>query len=160
MDTAYEQCVELPRAIATPDGHPMKGTKSNTIKALEKRYENATPPIIRTALTAGWVPESTIIEGMFLINITPCSAHHNIGEYAEFLLQQHILILGMVQLKCTYFLMIQNAKYKVQNILNGNVETNYILYHLTTTALSSPRTWSFHLNGGKIYSTVENASEV
>ena len=30
MDTAYEQCVELPRAIATPDGHPMKGTKSNT----------------------------------------------------------------------------------------------------------------------------------
>ena len=28
---------------------------------------------------------------MFLINITPWSAHQNIGEYAQFLLRQHIL---------------------------------------------------------------------
>ena len=91
MDSAYEQCIELPRAIATPDGHPIKGTKSNTTKVLEKRYENTTPQIILTALPAGWVPDATIIEGMFLINITPWSAHRNIGEYAEFLLRQHIL---------------------------------------------------------------------
>ena len=43
MDTAYEQCIELPRALATSDGHPIKGTKSNTTKVFEKRYENATP---------------------------------------------------------------------------------------------------------------------
>ena len=86
-----EQCIELPRAIATPEGHPIKGAKANATKVLEKRYENATTQIIRIALPVGWVPEATIIEGMFLINITPWSAHHNIGEYAEFLLRQHIL---------------------------------------------------------------------
>ena len=91
MDTAYEQCIELPRALATSDGHPIKGTKANTTKVFDKRYENVTPPIIRTAIPTDWVPEATVIEGMFLINITPWSAHHNIGEYAEFLLRQHIL---------------------------------------------------------------------
>ena len=58
---------------------------------MEKRYENATTQVIRTALPAGWVPEATVVEGKFLINITPWSAHHNIGEYADFLLRQHIL---------------------------------------------------------------------
>ena len=91
IDTAYEQCIELPRAIATPEGHPIKGAKANATKVLEKRYENATTQVIRTALPAGWVPEATIVEGMFLINITPWSAHHNIGEYADFVLRQHIL---------------------------------------------------------------------
>ena len=91
LETAYEQCIELPRAIATSDGNPTKGTKSNTTKAFEKRYENATPQIVTTALPIGWVPDTTIVEGMFLINITPWSAHKNIGDYAEFLLKQHII---------------------------------------------------------------------
>ena len=91
VSTSYEQCLELPRAIATTDGKPVKGTKSNTTKALEKRYANATPPIITTSLKSGWVPETVVMEGMFLINITPWSAHKNIGEYADFLIRQHIL---------------------------------------------------------------------
>ena len=91
VSTSYEQCLELPRAIATTDGKPVKGTKSNTTKALEKRYANATPPIITTSLKSGWVPETVVMEGMFLINITPWCAHKNIGEYADFLIRQHIL---------------------------------------------------------------------
>ena len=31
------------------------------------------------------------MEGMFLINILPWSAHTNMGEYADFLLMQHII---------------------------------------------------------------------
>ena len=31
------------------------------------------------------------MEGMFLINITPWSAHKNMGHYADFLIRQHIL---------------------------------------------------------------------
>ena len=31
------------------------------------------------------------MEGMFLINITPWSAHKSVGDYADFLLKQHIL---------------------------------------------------------------------
>jgi hypothetical protein len=53
MDTAYEQCIEFPRKIATPEGNPTKGIKFNATKALEKRYENAITQIIRTAFSAG-----------------------------------------------------------------------------------------------------------
>ena len=88
---AYQQCIELPRAIATSDGHPVKGTKANSIKVYEKRYEHASPPIIKTSIPPGWIPSTVIMEGMFLINITPWSAHKNIGDYADFLLKQHIL---------------------------------------------------------------------
>ena len=83
IQNAYEQCIVLPRAIATSDGQPMKGNKSNTTKVLEKRYENASPQIISTSLPTGWIPDTTVIEGMFLINIHPWSAN--------FLLRQHVL---------------------------------------------------------------------
>ena len=88
---SYQQCIELPRAIATVDGKPIKGAKANTTKVYEKRYAHATPPIITTSLTAGWSPDSVITEGMFLINITPWSSHKTMGDYATFLLRQHIL---------------------------------------------------------------------
>ncbi len=50
-----------------------------------------TPPIITTALKDGWSPDAVITEGMFLINITPWSSHRTMGDYADFLLKQHIL---------------------------------------------------------------------
>ena len=89
---AFQQCIELPRAIATTDGQPVKGTKSNITKAYEKRYENARLPVIRTTLPPEWKADTVVMEGMFLINITPWSAHRNMGEYADFLLRQHILM--------------------------------------------------------------------
>jgi len=33
---AYEQCIELPQAIATSDGQPNKGTKANTTNVYAK----------------------------------------------------------------------------------------------------------------------------
>ena len=69
------------------------------------------------------------------------------------------LILGMVQIKCTYVLMTQNVKYKVQSILNANVEINYTLCHRSITAMSSPMTWSSHLNGGKTYKMQAKSSK-
>lgn len=82
INTAYEQCLELPRAIATTEGHPVKDTKSTTTKVYEKQYEHTTPTIITTALPQGWLPDSdtVVIEGMFLINLTPWSTHKNIGD--------------------------------------------------------------------------------
>ena len=38
----------------------------------------------------GWVPDFVVMEGMFLINISPWSAHKTMGDYADFLLKQHI----------------------------------------------------------------------
>ena len=88
---SYQQCVELPRAIASVEGKPLKGAKSNTTIFLEKRYEKVVPPIICTTMTDGWIPDAVNLEGMFLINITPWSVHKTMGDYAEFLLKQHIL---------------------------------------------------------------------
>ena len=90
LHNAYEQCIELPRAIATSDGQLNKGTKANTTTVYEKRYQ-CTPPIITTSYPLGWVPSTVVMEGMFLINILPWSAHSSMGEYADFLLKQHIL---------------------------------------------------------------------
>ena len=70
---------------------PPKGAKSNTTKFSEKRYGKVVPPIICTTMTDGWIPDAVNLEGMFLINITPCSVHKTMGDYAEFLLKQHIL---------------------------------------------------------------------
>lgn len=91
LPNMFQQCIELPRAIATTDGNLVKGSKANSTKVYENRYEHAYPPVIRTSLPPGWVPTSVIMEGMFLINITPWSAHKCIGDYAEFLLKQYIL---------------------------------------------------------------------
>ena len=90
MHVNYEQCLELPRAIATSDGAPMKGSKSNTTNVLQKRYEKAENAIFSTSLKPSWVPHAVVMEGMFLINITPWSAHQNMGDYANFLISQHI----------------------------------------------------------------------
>ena len=69
----------------------LKALKANSTKAYEKRYEHASPPVIRTTLPPEWIPTTVVMEGMFLINITPWSAHKSMGEYAHFLLRQHIL---------------------------------------------------------------------
>lgn len=90
LSTSYEQCLELPRAIANTDGTPTKGAKSNTTNIFQKRYEKADPPIIVPSLKPGWIPHAVIMEGMFLINITPWSAHQNIGDYGDFLIRQHV----------------------------------------------------------------------
>ena len=88
LSTSYEQCLELPRA--NTDGTPTEGAKSNTTNVLQKRYKKADPAIIVSSLKPGWIPHAVIMEGMFLINITPWSAHQSIGDYADFLIRQHI----------------------------------------------------------------------
>ena len=45
LHNAYEQYIELPRAIAISDGQLNKGTKANTTNVYDKRYQ-CTPPII------------------------------------------------------------------------------------------------------------------
>ena len=89
---AFQQYIELPRAIATIDGQPTKGNKSSITKVYEKRYLKACPSVICSTLPPGWKADTVVMEGMFLINITPWSVHRNMGEYADFLLRQHILM--------------------------------------------------------------------
>ncbi len=88
---SFKQCIELPRAIATTYGNPVKGAKSNTTKWYEQQYEHSTPKIITMSLMSEWIPESIVMKGMFSINICPRSTHRTISGYADFLLRQHIL---------------------------------------------------------------------
>ena len=62
-----EQYLELPRAICTHDACPHKGQKSYATKFLERRYSS----LVVSMLPEGWVPDSVILEGMFLINTVP-----------------------------------------------------------------------------------------
>ncbi len=91
IGNVFEQFLELPRAIATSEGIPNKGTKSNSTKVYAKRYEHAISPVVRSTFPPGWAPHVVLVEGMFLINISPWAAHFTMAHYAEFLIQQHIL---------------------------------------------------------------------
>ena len=88
--TTFQQCLELPRAISTSDGNLNKGTKANTTKVYENRYDTTPKPIILTILPKDWTPTVVIMEGMFLINNNPWSAHRTFGDYGDFLMRQHI----------------------------------------------------------------------
>ena len=81
----FEQCIELPRAIATIDALPVKGSKANATKVYEKHCREATETVILTSLPHGWAPDTVVIEGMFLINIQPWAGHSTLSDYANFL---------------------------------------------------------------------------
>ena len=87
----YQQCIELPRAIATMDGNLVKGTKSSVTECYEQQYQTDSPPIVTASMPDGWMPDSVIMEDMFLISITPWRSHKTIGDYANFSLKQHVI---------------------------------------------------------------------
>ncbi len=87
--TPDEQQLQLPLALCSSDGNPLTGQKSYTTKSLESRYKAASPPVFNTELPTGWIPECTLIEGMFLINTTPLGSHKTLEDYANFLLKRH-----------------------------------------------------------------------
>lgn len=56
LETCYpiNNVWKLPRAIATVDGKPIKGSKANTTKCYQRRYSKANLPLISTSLPNGW----------------------------------------------------------------------------------------------------------
>ena len=91
IDTPGEQLLEYPLSISDNERIPLKGQKSYYTKSLEGRYKNSPSPLITSYLPVGWVPECSIIEGMFLINTTPLQTHRTMAEYARFLLRRFIV---------------------------------------------------------------------
>jgi hypothetical protein len=83
---AFQQYLELPRAIANSDGQPVKGIKANTMKVYEKPIRMGMSPNTNSSLPPSWNPDTVII------NITSWSAHKNIGQYEDSLLRQHVLL--------------------------------------------------------------------
>ena len=82
-----EQYLELPRAICTPHGVPHKGQKSYATKYLEKRYCN----LIVSMFPGGWVPDSVVLQGMFLINTAPLVTHSLMKDYVLFMVRRFVV---------------------------------------------------------------------
>ena len=72
-----EQYLELPRAIADPDGIPHKGTKSSTTAFYLQRYGEE---VILSSFPQDWLPDTVILEGMFMINTPPLRIHRCMGD--------------------------------------------------------------------------------
>lgn len=74
----------LPKALMDNDGLPYKSTKSTVTTFLERRYTS--PPIISNTLPPQWIPHSAILEGMFMIQVSPLPSMSCMEEYAKLLL--------------------------------------------------------------------------
>jgi len=79
-----EQYLELPRTICTPTGAPHNGQKSYVTKFLEKWYSH----VVVSMFPGGWVPDSVVLEGKFLINTSPLVTHCTMKDYAQFLVRR------------------------------------------------------------------------
>ena len=76
-----QQYLELPRALCTPSGEPYKGQKSYATKFYEKRYGD----VILSRFPGLWVPDTVVLESMFLINTAPLVTHATMRDYAVLL---------------------------------------------------------------------------
>ena len=70
------------------DGYPYKGTKSSTTTYLERIY--TAPPIISNNLPPGWIPHSAILEGMFMIQLSPLPNMTCMEQYVKLLLSRFV----------------------------------------------------------------------
>ena len=78
----------LPRALIDANGLPYKGTKSTSTTYLQRRYKH--PPIIIQELPAGWIPDTVILEGMFLIQTSPILTMSCMQDYVKLLLSRFV----------------------------------------------------------------------
>ena len=88
MEGLLEPISLTPRALVGIDGLPYKATKSSTTNYLQKRYKNS--GVVINVFPAQWVPDTVILEGMFLIQTAPIPTMKYMKEYAKFLLTRFI----------------------------------------------------------------------
>ena len=88
-DVIGEQYIEQPRAICDEYSLPIKGQKSSVTKFYESRYKESN--LITNKMNSEWVPDSVIIEGMFIINTKPLTSHKTMASYGSFLIRRFIL---------------------------------------------------------------------
>ena len=82
-----QQYLELPRALCTLSGEPHKGQKSYATKFYEKIYSD----VILSRFPGLWVPDTVILEGMFLINTAPLVTYVTMRDYAVFLVKRFVV---------------------------------------------------------------------
>ena len=87
-ETCRPPFIAFPRAIADENGLPHKANKSLPTTFLEARYRRLN--VIIHELPSHWVPDSVLLEGMFMIQSSPCPGIITYKQYANMLFQQYI----------------------------------------------------------------------
>ena len=77
-----------PKALMDSEGLPYKGTKSTTTTYLERRYTN--PTVISSDLPPRWIPHAVILEGMFMIQVSPLPIMSSMEEYVKLLISRFV----------------------------------------------------------------------
>ena len=82
----------FPRALADEYGNPHKASKSTWKKKIRSRYKFAPSPVLLSAIPPGWIPQTVIIDAMFLINTTPFRRNKTITDYSHLLFHRFALV--------------------------------------------------------------------
>lgn len=88
VDVIGEQYIELPRSLCDNDDMPTSGQKSIITDYYKGRYKDIN--LISNSFPPDWVPDSVILEGMFLINTRPLSSDKTMADYGTFILKRFI----------------------------------------------------------------------
>lgn len=88
MESLFGPIQAVPRALVDADSLPYKANKSATTAHLGHRYQN--PPAIINTLPSGWVPDTVILEGMFLIQTSPLPTMSCMEDYVKLLLARFV----------------------------------------------------------------------
>ena len=89
FDSSEEQYSVLPRALADEDGYPHKASKSHWTDKLQQCYQFTEPMVFMNHLP--WVPQTVIIDAMFMINTKPLRRTMTIADYGKLVFHQYSL---------------------------------------------------------------------
>ena len=78
----------IPRAFTDSNGLPYKSAKHTATAYLERRYSSIS--VVLHTLPSNWIPDSVILEGMFMIQTYPLSHMETMDSYAKLLLQKYV----------------------------------------------------------------------
>ena len=80
--------ITRPCALSDSNGLPHNGNKSKATDFFETRYKRF--DVIVSAFPSGWIPDSVILEGMFLIQTAPPPGVSTFRQYTDTLLNRFI----------------------------------------------------------------------
>jgi hypothetical protein len=81
--------IPLPRALVTADGFPHKGNKSNITNFFKSRYKDLN--VVSSYFPSNWIPDSVLLEGMFLIQTVPSLGVDSYSNYCQMVASRFIL---------------------------------------------------------------------
>jgi hypothetical protein len=90
LNNDLQQYSIYPRALCDENGLPHKAPKKHWTDKLMSRYKQASMPPFINELPADWIPQSAVIDTMFLINTKPLRTTNTVTDYAHLLFNRFI----------------------------------------------------------------------